>query len=279
MTAKADKCIFCGIAGPLTKEHVFPRWSHQYLGPRQTGRVISRVGTLYYDRDETRDARLPGQLRDWQVKCVCGGTHMTCNSGWMKEIEDKAKPILVPLIEGKRSLLSLDDQITIATWAVLKSIVSEYHLTSKVSTHWAQRRLMKHRKQPPANGWRVWIGHFARKHWKPEWISNSFFVASKAIQSRRGLREPTYFNASSTTQVIGKLFIQVIHLPGPLALGNDTREWRVPPPTCGVLTKIWPRPHMILSWPQPALSDLDADTIASAMQKFLSVVSKRPIYH
>jgi hypothetical protein len=24
------------------------------------------------------------QMLDWQVKCVCGGTHKTCNASWMR---------------------------------------------------------------------------------------------------------------------------------------------------------------------------------------------------
>jgi hypothetical protein len=247
------------------------------MTPRQPGRILSRVGTLYHDRDETREIKLSGQIRDWQVKCVCGGTHATCNGGWMREVEDRAKPILVPLIEGRKTKLTPYDQIIIATWAVMKSIVSEYHSTSHASTHWTQRRSMKNRKQPPANGWRVWIANFTRRSWKPEWISTPFFIASRAAFAKRGLREPTYFNGSSTTQVIGKLFIQVVHLPGSLALGSDRREWKVPPPTRGTLTRIWPRPVTTISWPQPALSDLDADRIASAMQSFLSAVSRPSI--
>ena len=78
--------------------------------PRQKGRTISLIGTVYLDREETSLVKLPGQLRDWQIRCVCGGTHLTCNSGWMKRIEDQAKPILVPLILGNPARLQPRDQ-------------------------------------------------------------------------------------------------------------------------------------------------------------------------
>jgi hypothetical protein len=188
MAAPIAKCIFCG-SPDLTKEHIFPRWSHKYMAPRKRGRVISQVGTIYHDRDERRLVKLPGQVRDWRVKCVCGGTHLTCNGGWMRRIEDMAKPILVPLIQGKQRHLSASDQIIVATWAVLKAMISEYHPTSQVSTHWTQRRLIETKGVPPTNGWSVWIGNYKRKHWRPEWLSFPFFVLSNKVLNRRGKRE------------------------------------------------------------------------------------------
>ena len=198
---------------------------------------------------------------------------MTCNGGWMRRIEDKAKPILVPLIQGKKRHLTASDQITIATWAVLKAMVSEYHPTSQVSTHWTQRRLVKNKGVPPTNGWSVWIGKYERKNWRPEWLSFPFFVPSNKVLNRRGKREPTYYNGSSTTQVIGNLFIQSVHLPVPFITGEDIRL-RIFPATTGAILRIWPDQLTALRWPHRALSDLDADKLAGAIQNFLGSICK-----
>jgi len=243
------------------------------MAPRKRGRVISQVGTVYHDRDERRLVKLPGQVRDWQVKCVCGGTHLTCNGGWMRQIEEEAKPILVPLIQGKQKDLAASDQIIIATWAVLKAMVSEYHPTSKISTHWMQRRLIRNRGVPPTSGWSVWIASYERKNWRPEWLSFPFFVPSNKVLKRRGKREPTYYNATSTTQIIGKLFIQVVHLPVPFITGDVVRR-RIFPSTAGTIFRIWPDQLTTLHWPDRALSDRDADKLAGAMQNFLRSISK-----
>jgi hypothetical protein len=154
------------------------------MAPRPKGKAISRVGTLYLDRDETTTRKLSGQLRDWQIKCVCGGSHLTCNGGWMKGIEDQAKPILVPLILGNANRLQPGDQAIIATWAIPKVMVSEYDSISHVTTHWTQRRRMRTRQLPPEKGWGVWIGHYERVNWSPEWISLRFFAPSDAVLAK-----------------------------------------------------------------------------------------------
>jgi hypothetical protein len=245
------------------------------MAPRKLGRVTSRIGTVYKDRDELRDTKLPGQVRDWQIRCVCGGTHLTCNGGWMRRIEDNTKPVLTKLILGDQIDLHPSEQRLIATWAVLKSMVSEYHHTSHVSTHWTQRRMMRNRQTPPANDWTVWIANYERKRWKPEWLANSFFVPSKAVLARRGIRVPTFYNGSCTTQVIGKLFIQVVHLPVPFMSAEHIRNG-IFPRTNGDLFEIWPDQSAVISWPQKALADIEADRIAGAVQAFLGSISKSP---
>ena len=271
MRPPVTRCIFCGGLG-ITNEHVFPRWSHKYMAPRPKGKAISRVGTLYLDRDETTTRKLSGQLRDWQIKCVCGGSHLTCNGGWMKGIEDRAKPILVPLILGNATRLQPGDQAIIATWAILKVMVSEYDSISHVTTHWTQRKRMRIRQLPPEKGWGVWIGHCERVNWSPEWISLPFFVPSDAVLARRGLREPTYYNANSVTQVIGKLFVQVIHSPVP---DDFVERWKFSSPRRGTLFRIWPLSCISIKWPGRALTDREADQIADAIPEFLKVVNRQ----
>lgn len=243
------------------------------MAPRKRGRIISQVGTLYRDRDERYEAKLPGQVRDWQVKCVCGGTHLTCNGGWMRDIENEAKPILLPLIKGTITQLPERQQVIIATWGVLKSIVSEYHGTSQISTHWTQRKVVKTHGHPPTKHWAVWIGNYERENWRLEWASSAFFVPSKAVQLKRGIREPTYYNACTTTQVIGKLFIQIVHIPTPFFTRPDHLA-RIFPPTNGVIARIWPIEHSVIQWPPRVLSDSDADAIAITIQTRLRAIAK-----
>jgi hypothetical protein len=267
----ATECIFCG-ASNLTKEHIFPRWSHRYMLPRQKGRAVSLSGSVYLDRKETVVGKLPGQLRDWQIRCVCGGTHLTCNGGWMKDIEDRVKPLLVPLILGHTVRLRPDDQSLIATWAVLKVMVSEFWRSGQVTTHWTQRRRMLNRQEPPESGWGVWIAHYERINWKPEWISHPFFVPSETTLARKGLQVPTRYNGSAVTQVIGKVFIQVIHSPEP---DDFISKWRFSGLRQGILFRVWPVTSFSIRWPLRAISDREADEIADAIPQFLLRVARQ----
>jgi hypothetical protein len=46
-------------------------------------------------------AKGPGDIHDWKVKCVCE----PCNNGWMRELEEKVRPLITPLIQGKEHTL------------------------------------------------------------------------------------------------------------------------------------------------------------------------------
>jgi hypothetical protein len=264
-TRVVTKCIFCG-SGNLTGEHVFSRWTHKYMGPRGKVKAKSHRGKQHLNDLETKITKLPGQLRDWQVWCVCGGDHKSCNGGWMRDIENAAKPIMVPLILGHESRLFANHQKIIATWAVLKAMIAEYDPRSetKVSVHHAHRTyLMKHLAAP--KGWAVWIGSFERREWPPEWVGRHLLLLSENAFAKSGGREVTHFNVSSTTQVVGKLFIIVIHAP----LEGGIDRWRFSPPEGGTLFRIWPPTITSIKWPDCPLSDQDADYAAQALARLV----------
>lgn len=253
-----EKCVFCGAAD-VTKEHVFSRWTHQYMLPRESGKAKSFIGMDYIDRSDHIVQKLPGAIRDWQVKCVCGGFQHSCNSGWMKGIEDAAKPILKPLILGQQTRISPSSQQIIATWASLKNMVAEYGLGGHITVHHTQRKRMMTIQLPPASRWGVWIGHYERMEWKPEWVSRPLLIVPEKQLAKLTNREPSYFNSNCTTQIIGKLFIHVIHTPMPNLIGRV----RFDLPDGGSLYRIWPPSVFDISWPGQVMTDRDANTAAT----------------
>jgi hypothetical protein len=186
----------------------------------------------------------------------------------MRHVEDRARPVLVPLLLGDATRLQPHDQAIIATWAIMKVMVSEYSRNGHVTVHWTQRRRMRTRRSPPEKGWGVWLGHYERQNWKGGWNSQAFFIASDAVVARRGLREPTYYNSSSVTLVVGKLFIQIIHAPMP-----ELIERYKFPPLRGTLLPIWPLSSFSIVWPQRTLSDRDADNISDAIHQCLREIA------
>jgi len=276
MARPITSCIFCGAAN-VTKEHVFSRWTHQYLGPREKGKALSLQGIRNFNRKETREAKLPGQLRDWQVKAVCGGDTTTCNNGWMRSLEERARPLLEQLITGVpkkpdqdgKFQLSAKEQELIAAWAALKAIVGQYGEGDWPTTHHTQRKRLRAREIPPENGWGIWIGHFERKAWRPGWVSTAISILPE--KSKRFHAKKPYFNSHSTTQVIGNLFIQVIHTPMP----GFIERWRFPLPHKGTLIRIWPPANYSVRWPLGSLDDTDADAIASAFFKWMDAIASR----
>ena len=124
-------CIFCGniLGGNRAKEHVVPRWLLQCLGVEKEIVIPAVARTEDWEivdrRRHTADALLEGH--------VC----KTCNNGWMASREGAAKPILVPLIDGKRSIFgfSNDERLVLARWAAKTAYAlnSSSSLDDKVS--------------------------------------------------------------------------------------------------------------------------------------------------
>jgi hypothetical protein len=107
------KCIFCGglLTGNREKEHIIPQWLLDHMGIRDTELFLavakSDDDTIMESRTHVADEFVEGR--------VCGD----CNSGWMSRLENESKDLLISLIDGLSSLLSIKiaERILVARWA------------------------------------------------------------------------------------------------------------------------------------------------------------------
>jgi hypothetical protein len=267
MAPPPTKCIFCASIGPLTNEHIFPKWAHRYLS-RMTTKYRKLVATSLPDRSDYRILKRPGDLLDWQVKCVCGAK---CNNGWMRRlVEDRARPILVHLVKGDAIRITPEQQQLIATWACLKAMISEHDFSDYVTTHHVQRTRMMLRQMPPKKAWAVWIGHFEWKRSPIRWSTVPLLLINKETASLRSGDPATYYNGHVTTQIIGKLFIQIIRAP--TSFHSVVARWRFAPPDGGTLFRIWPPSTISIAWPGAMLTERDAVYADEAFKRFLEDV-------
>jgi len=72
-----------------------------------------------------------------------------CNTGWMHDLEDRAAPILKPMIRGNPHTLDLDQQIIVATWATKTAMVIEPTLDRRVNFSLEQRQIVMNDDRPP----------------------------------------------------------------------------------------------------------------------------------
>ena len=87
-----NECAFCGpTTGPLTIEDVIPRWLSKFLRRTYKHRSFTR-------RWRQRGPQVGGPEANQRMKTDAPVVCLKCNRGWMSELEDFAKPILVPLI-------------------------------------------------------------------------------------------------------------------------------------------------------------------------------------
>ncbi len=236
------RCIFCGAPPPLTGEHLFSDWMHHFI-PRE----YKTWSTSTFKEDPTGRYRSRqnhgGDPRDLKVQCVCGPR---CNNGWMSGLEKKVKPILAPMIDGKSTRLNQVDQLTLSTWAVLKSIVLEYSTGAVPVTSWKQRRQFMLRQRPP-RGWRVWIGHYTDTGWRPSFTNKSFAVTSNhSVYATR-------HNTQTLTFLCGQVLIHLVRRPH--QFGDDL--WNFSPEVEQKLVQIWPV-RAGVEWPPPRLTASEA---------------------
>lgn len=235
------------------------------MRPRSPGKDRSLRGLLYVDRQDTKTFKLRGAVRDWQVRCVCGGSHLTCNNGWMRLIENQAKLVMSPIITGEETRLSSVQQGIIASWAALICIVAECDFDGRPITHLAQRKHLMRWRKPPTKGWAVWIGHYERQFWEAEFIQWPFQVSNRRQAELRCGLPPACYNSNAATQVVGKLFIHTLHCQS----HELVDRWSFDLPHHGTLYRIWPPSHHSIKWPGLPLTDNDADAAANAVRDFL----------
>jgi hypothetical protein len=234
---------------------------------------LHRIEELTILNADVRVTKRGGDIHDMQVKCVCGKDVKSCNNGWMREFENQARPILIPLMNGARLRLSPDQQEVVAGWAAMKAMVAEYAPTSHVTTTQAERDQMRASRRPPDQCWAIWIGHYERKDW-PGYLGAAPFAYWPEPEREHLLGVPTTdFNGQASFQVLKKLFIQIIRCQAP----SLVEKWRFDARASIGLRKIWPPSGYSFDWPPPTMTDFDADYVASAFSRTAITAIRRKL--
>lgn len=139
-------CIFCGgRAG--SAEHIFPNWINQIFPVSVVGQPEAVLGTLARDREPTERRWKATGVATQTTKEVCH----ECNTGWMSRLETKAKPLLVPMMTGRPTALTLDEQITVATWVTKTAMIAELVHGHEFNFSPEERGIMMTEQRPPAH--------------------------------------------------------------------------------------------------------------------------------
>jgi hypothetical protein len=172
---RVTECIFrepTKLHKPLSREHVWGEWLKDYIRPEINKHhfLYEEVGKPGTPIRATFTLRAGDHLYS-KVKVVC----KECNNGWLSDIQKRAKPYLIPLIEGRSAVMGAAELEIIAAWCVMATMTGEYltryptaNAISQGERHW----LRDHGTPPPH--WRVWLGHYQRYRWQGRW---AHFVA------------------------------------------------------------------------------------------------------
>jgi hypothetical protein len=178
--------------------------------------------------------------------------------------------------KGDEFRLTPEQQSVVAAWSVMKLMVSEYDEGAndpmQITVHHTHRKYMMKHKLPPKEGWGVWIGHYKRGNWPAFWVSHPFLILPDRLARKRPDKRATYYNGRVSTQVVGKLFIHIVHSPMPNMIRGMNFDKS---PDGGVLYRIWPPVGHSIVWPSAALTDRDADFFAGALKEYFLFLQRK----
>jgi hypothetical protein len=254
------RCIFCRGTG-LTKEHVWADWLKGYI-PKDMTDYSSLSATVHETHAEFGHKKHGGDLRSRTLRDVC----KSCNNGWMSQLQQRAKPYLLPLVFGDVTAFDARAQEILSAWVAMFVMVAEHFDRYKVVSSQKERSFLWKRQKAPAN-WKIWIGDFEKKNWKGHLARFCVPISSKKHRIKRmdnGLPRP---NTQAVTFVVGRLYV---HVASPV---TDIFEKYRP----DLLVQIWPVRRNIVAWPPTTMTDRDADRIAAAFHRFSGEVGRRMV--
>lgn len=133
-------------------------WMQPYL---DEGDGIHQVSYRNHVTGETRDGpgiahRRGGYFRTRSLKVAC----QTCNNGWMSVLQQSTKPVLLPLIEGQRAVLTREQQRIMATWLTMWSMVYENCQPETIAIPQTERETFWQTRQPFPH-WKMWTAPYS----------------------------------------------------------------------------------------------------------------------
>jgi hypothetical protein len=237
--ANRSGCLFCGTAGGLTEEHIYPDWLRK-LGFRGEG-----LREIVFDGDPTRSVLQKGGPFSKTLKIAC----TTCNGQWMSGMEQAAKPILIDLFTAQApAALDQAKQLILARWAF--KTVAVLSRIGRTNPFPASHCRDFHANDVPPAQTRIWIGAASiTTHQLGEQLAESRFEPRLAHVTGGGktIEVPAYSARFRILNVVFDVFgytSDVVQLhPDP---ADDLRRALLP---------IWPSAHPTIWWPPPLSLD------------------------
>lgn len=217
---ESKQCPFCG-GSPLTEEHAWSQWISDQLRTKSDSLV---------DLHPIPTAK--------SIIPAAASTCAPCNNRWISVIDNDVKPVLEPLIDGRDSNLTSDEQRLLATWAVKTAFMLDLSSDSPVIPlgYYYDFRLQR----SPLPSHIVWIGAYKDNKWAA-WAR--LFPLHLRIPATD---PPNGFLATFTA------FRAVFQVLGHFTKGGASlRDGR---PEAKALSTIWPSEGKTVPWPKGGLA-------------------------
>lgn len=250
----AGRCIFCG-EGKLSKEHIWANWLREYI-PRPLEKHKVRSALIMPDDIKEKVQVRSGDPHSRRIRCVCRG----CNNGWMSQLQELAKPVLIPLIKGQATIINRKNARLLAGWASMFVMVAEFMNSEMVAVPAQDRAWLRLHKTPPSH-WRIWVGSHECTQiskWNHNVVTLAHGEDEKGAQSY-----PPVPNTQTSTFLVGDQLL--FHVMSSVVGRRLVSRWRHPKGIEAKLPLVWPFKGRAFHWPPAGtLSDTEAYEVAEA---------------
>lgn len=225
MAKSAGICVFCGERRPLTKSHILPAWISTILSfpathyEMRVGMPQTFVPTA--TRPQPESLKKPGHAAGRQPRNTC----LECNSGWMRRIEEAARPVITPLLLGQPVLLEPIAQRLLASFLCLVAMRIEFSARG-VRTIPQSHIVQLMATMQASEGWQIWIARYSPKN-KPDNLFN--YSAILLARQPPPVILPQHCNAQTSTIAVGQFCAHIFSTTIPQDI-----KYNVP------LSLIWP---------------------------------------
>lgn len=153
-------CMFCEGVG-LTKEHIWPQWLTRFLNHQSVTRTVvaSNIqrGTGWTSKTVQKKQ---GKMGSVSRRVVCG----KCNGGWMSELQNLAKPYILPLVSGEPFLFDLKAQRIVSLWVMMTVIMAEYLDSNHRAITDEDKKILHgfkiNKEIAVPDNWRIWLAYY-----------------------------------------------------------------------------------------------------------------------
>lgn len=250
------RCSFCG-AHNLSKEHLFAEWLKEVF-PRDHrsththGHIVHAANPLDPPIITTRKRQGHTGSRKLRVACE------PCNNEWMGTLEERAKPILLPMMAGRLIVLNSQMQNDLSAWAVKTAMVAEHERPRlPVITVEERRHLRLHDKPPP--NWNVLAIPYVGSLWRDLTVYRQNIPLEPAVEGQYKHLPATY--AQITILGMGHVVFVVLSSTWD-HLSAAFRRYRP-----NGYYPLWPTIGVDLHWPSPLF--FGDDDIAALIGNFV----------
>jgi hypothetical protein len=250
MSTSQPACIFCG-GTPVTEEHPWPKWLKKAMQRPSVPNSIYHAGHAIYGPAGQRGISerfrsQSGAISSHGLQVVCA----KCNNEWMSDLQNQAKPLLVPLIRGKVPILTNEHHSILTTWAIMFTMVIEFADVGTIAT--SQKERFDFAQSPrPLDNWMVWIGRCTK--WPFDFLHYSWSGRSEEKIIPIPTTKPDCPTSQSTTFSVGKLLFQTYSTTDPVL--------KVQPTVYAF------RAGLYLLWPKPIVPYINSTTLGFLDQR------------